>query len=461
MPPGLTASAPDHFDIVIVDEFHHAAAPSYRALLEHVRPARAAGAHRDAGTQRRPAGTGLVRQSDRRRAASVGCHRPASARPIRATTASTTVWTCAKCRGGEVGATTSTALEPVHCKRRLGPPGDPAGRARVDESTRCARSGFASASTTPVHGARFQRGGHSRRWLCGATARTRSAGRSARDLAGGRRQRACSPSISSTKASTSRHVDTLLLLRPTDSPTLFLQQLGRGLRVARQDRLYGVGLRRPSPPEFRFDRRFRALLGGGRRDVESEIDAGFPFLPAGCHMELTPLPPRSCCEASARRSRRGGRRRWKSSKNCANRRALTLPEFLDDTGLELSDVYSGGRTWSDLCEAAGAPTRASGPREADLRRAVGRMLHIDDEQRISVFRALLDLPAVPPSWNRLPRWRSDWHGCWSPDSVRCRPAGSSLQDALDILWAHPQVRVEIARHARRTRRTDRTPSRSR
>ncbi|MGE3655170.1 MAG: DEAD/DEAH box helicase family protein [Mycolicibacterium sp.] len=29
---------PDHFDVVIVDEFHHAAAPSYRRLLDHVEP---------------------------------------------------------------------------------------------------------------------------------------------------------------------------------------------------------------------------------------------------------------------------------------------------------------------------------------------------------------------------------------------------------------------------------------
>jgi Type III restriction enzyme, res subunit len=30
--------AADHFDVVIIDEFHHAAAPSYRALLEHLSP---------------------------------------------------------------------------------------------------------------------------------------------------------------------------------------------------------------------------------------------------------------------------------------------------------------------------------------------------------------------------------------------------------------------------------------
>ena len=35
---GLRDLDPTHFDVVIVDEFHHAAAPSYRALLEHVEP---------------------------------------------------------------------------------------------------------------------------------------------------------------------------------------------------------------------------------------------------------------------------------------------------------------------------------------------------------------------------------------------------------------------------------------
>jgi superfamily II DNA or RNA helicase len=35
---GLRDLDPHHFDIVIVDEFHRAAAPSYAALLEHIAP---------------------------------------------------------------------------------------------------------------------------------------------------------------------------------------------------------------------------------------------------------------------------------------------------------------------------------------------------------------------------------------------------------------------------------------
>src|SRR5258708_28619155 len=37
-PDVLDRIQPTHFDVVIVDEFHHAAAPTYRNLLEHLRP---------------------------------------------------------------------------------------------------------------------------------------------------------------------------------------------------------------------------------------------------------------------------------------------------------------------------------------------------------------------------------------------------------------------------------------
>ena len=85
-------------------------------------------------------------------------------------------------------------------------------------------------------------------------------------------------------------VDTLLMLRPTESPTLFLQQLGRGLRKAPEKTvctvLDFVGTHRK---EFRFDRRLRALFGGSRVDVERQVRDDFPFLPAGCSFDLDPV----------------------------------------------------------------------------------------------------------------------------------------------------------------------------
>ena len=62
-PPASAHLDADHFDVVIVDEFHHAAAPSYRALLEHVHAGRAPRPDRHARAQRRASPARLVRRT--------------------------------------------------------------------------------------------------------------------------------------------------------------------------------------------------------------------------------------------------------------------------------------------------------------------------------------------------------------------------------------------------------------
>src|SRR5438094_1722384 len=82
-------------------------------------------------------------------------------------------------------------------------------------------------------------------------------------------------------------IDTVLFLRPTESATVFLQQLGRGLRQSENKScltvLDFVGM--PSK-QFRFDQRFRALLETTRADVIRQVKDGFPYLPAGCKIQL-------------------------------------------------------------------------------------------------------------------------------------------------------------------------------
>ena len=48
-----TSIPPDAYDIVVIDEFHHAEAPTYRRLLDHLTPAGAARPHRHARADRR------------------------------------------------------------------------------------------------------------------------------------------------------------------------------------------------------------------------------------------------------------------------------------------------------------------------------------------------------------------------------------------------------------------------
>ncbi|HEX2877694.1 MAG TPA: DEAD/DEAH box helicase family protein, partial [Polyangiaceae bacterium] len=192
-------------------------------------------------------------------------------------------------------------------------------------------------------------------------------------------------------------VDTLLMLRPTESATLFLQQLGRGLRRHASKTvctvLDFVGVHRS---EFRFDRKLRALLGGSRSDVAAQVEQGFPFLPAGCHMELDrvasgivlasikgAVPTRWAAKAEELRL------------HAQSKPDFTLQSFLEQSGLELEDIYAGSKSWSDLCEQAGLPTLGAGPAEEQLRRACGRVLHVDDPARIQGYQDLLGGEAIP------------------------------------------------------------------
>lgn len=82
-------------------------------------------------------------------------------------------------------------------------------------------------------------------------------------------------------------LDTLLFLRPTESLTIFLQQLGRGLRLANDKEcctiLDFVG---NSRPEYDFSNQFRALVGKTNQAIVKEVKQGFPHLPLGCRIEL-------------------------------------------------------------------------------------------------------------------------------------------------------------------------------
>ena len=66
---------------------------------------------------------------------------------------------------------------------------------------------------------------------------------------------------------------TILLLRPTESATVFLQQLGRGLRWAEGKTVLTVldFIGQPMP-KYRFDLRYRAIMGGTRQQLGRTID---------------------------------------------------------------------------------------------------------------------------------------------------------------------------------------------
>lgn len=82
-------------------------------------------------------------------------------------------------------------------------------------------------------------------------------------------------------------INLVLFLRPTESLTVFLQQLGRGLRHAPgKDCLTVLDFVGQTHRRYRFDTRFAALLMRQRQRMDREIENDFPNLPPGCNIQL-------------------------------------------------------------------------------------------------------------------------------------------------------------------------------
>jgi superfamily II DNA or RNA helicase/HKD family nuclease len=82
-------------------------------------------------------------------------------------------------------------------------------------------------------------------------------------------------------------VNTVLFLRPTESLTVFLQQLGRGLRHSPgKDCLTVLDFVGQVHRRYRIDRKLKALLSKRRFNIQLEVELDFPHLPAGCSIQL-------------------------------------------------------------------------------------------------------------------------------------------------------------------------------
>lgn len=82
-------------------------------------------------------------------------------------------------------------------------------------------------------------------------------------------------------------INTVMFLRPTESTTIFLQQLGRGLRLAEdKECLTVLDFVGQANKNYRFSEKLRAIIGKTHNSVKSEIQNQFPNVPRGCYIHL-------------------------------------------------------------------------------------------------------------------------------------------------------------------------------
>ena len=202
-----------------------------------------------------------------------------------------------------------------------------------------------------------------------------------------------------TRGSISREIDTVLFLRPTESLTVFLQQLGRGLRLFDgKPQLTVIDFIAQHNTRFSFEERFKALVDRSHHRIDEEVEQGFPHLPSGCVISLERVAKQRIIE-NIKDAINQNRRKIVAQLRTFEKdtgKALSMGTFLRHYRLGVDDIYRKAVSWSRLCAEAGVRPDFSLTDEETLTRGLRRIAHIDDIERIDRMIELLSTESLSP-----------------------------------------------------------------
>ncbi|MEU0439869.1 DUF3427 domain-containing protein [Streptomyces sp. NPDC006186] len=234
-------------------------------------------------------------------------------------------------------------------------------------------------------------------------------------------------------------VDTLILLRPTNSATVFLQQLGRGLRrTANKPVLTILDFIGQHRAEFRFENQFRALTNLSRKRLFDNIERDFPQLPSGCQIilegkakELVLDNIRTQLDATINTL----------AKEVKGYHTPHLETYLRESGRVIKELYKNENSWTRILRKAGLITTTPLAGEEELLKRVHAFLHVDDLERAQAYLRLLSDDA--PGYDSLSAAeqvyaRMLFFNLWD------KAGGfSSYSEGLEFLRSHHLVRDEL------------------
>ncbi|MCZ2394226.1 MAG: DUF3427 domain-containing protein [Chitinophagales bacterium] len=167
-------------------------------------------------------------------------------------------------------------------------------------------------------------------------------------------------------------IDTVLFLRPTESLTIFLQQLGRGLRLAEnKDCLTVLDFVGNSRPEYNFENKFRALIGKTATAVKKEIEDNFPHLPLGCSIILEKKAKQVILDNISAATSLNRNQLIQKIQNFEHQTTLelNLNNFVSFYNIPLQFIYKRGG-WKRLCKDAGKLIELESTNEKEIIRAI-------------------------------------------------------------------------------------------
>ncbi len=428
----LSTIDPRTFDVVIVDEFHHATAPTYRRLLEHLQPRELIAL---TATPERTDADDILHYFDN--------HISVELR----------LWDALErgllCPFQYFGLSDNTDLSGIPWSRRgydvgalenLYSGNDARVRLvlqQLQDKLRDIRTMKALGFCVSIEHARFMARKFSEAGVPSAAVTSETDGddrkQAVRSLADGTLKALFTVDLFNEGVDIPS-VDTLLFLRPTESALVFMQQLGRGLRrFEGKDCVTVLDFIGQADRRFRFDLRYRAITGTTRTELTKQVQQGFPFLPAGCTMQLDRVAKEIVLAnlRSAIPNRRPAMVGELRALMGQEGRTVSLATFLAETGLEPVDVYKNG-CWSALKRDAGIAVPEAGPDEQKIGDGIHRLLHVDDPVRLDAYRGWLQTGRGD---SRL--LTSLLHTLWTNN----KPA--TLQEAFARLQQHPAIVADL------------------
>lgn len=206
-------------------------------------------------------------------------------------------------------------------------------------------------------------------------------------------------------------INTVLFLRPTESLTVFLQQLGRGLRLSEgKECLTVLDFVGQSHKNYNFEEKFRALVGKTNHSIKEYIENRFLTLPKGSYIQLE------------KQAKEYILRNIKSSSNNKQNLIVKLKNFNVETDIELNlenflnyyhlslvDFYgkSGDRSFSRMLVLAGLKEDFNEAQEKEITKKLKNLFSINSRRFIEFTLNLFENKNIYNCDNNI--YNNDFH----------------------------------------------------
>lgn len=244
-------------------------------------------------------------------------------------------------------------------------------------------------------------------------------------------------------------VNTILFLRPTESLTVFLQQLGRGLRLAEgKECLTVLDFIGQAHREYNFQDKFRALIGHTKHSVQHYVEHGFSSLPRGSFIQLEKQAKTYILRnlKQAVTNRRNLVHKIKYFEGDTGQK-LTIENFVRYHGLSLYELYggkTGKRTFSALKEEAGVAEERAAYTWNNAEFVAGRvpaLLNINSRRWIKFLLAYLGEGVRPRTDEERLMLNMFYYTLYRSEPARNGYA--DVEAAIQLTLAYPAFREEV------------------